>query len=315
MNSVKKKIGIMIMCCLMVAGIFAGTVLADNNTIEWKNSSKDTDWYETVNMNVGDTMTFSLKNDYWNAGWSRTYSISVVINDNSEDNYNSEEAVKYVTVECNSLNVGYNKTKVFKITANKSTCSLEDGMVKVRIKNDNNVYTINVFVGHTEIEDPAVNPTCTQTGLTAGSHCSVCNATIVEQETLPALGHKYTEYVSNDDATCLENGTETAKCDRCSETETREEEGSAKGHNEVADVAVAPTCTQPGRTAGSHCSECGAQLSESKEIPTSNHSWMYQRKIGKTVIVRCADCGTVESMSIYNFVYNIVSYWIPSYLR
>ena len=34
--------------------------------------------------------------------------------------------------------------------------------------------------------------------------------------------HSFTNYVSNNDATCTANGTETAKCDGCDETNTRE---------------------------------------------------------------------------------------------
>lgn len=37
-----------------------------------------------------------------------------------------------------------------------------------------------------------------------------------------ALGHSYTIYTYNDDATCVKNGTETAYCDRCSVQNVRE---------------------------------------------------------------------------------------------
>ena len=46
-------------------------------------------------------------------------------------------------------------------------------------------------LGHTEVIDAAVAPTCTETGLTEGKHCSVCNKTLVTQETVEALGHNY----------------------------------------------------------------------------------------------------------------------------
>ena len=38
-------------------------------------------------------------------------------------------------------------------------------------------------------------------------------------------------------------------------------------HTPVADEAVAPTCTEPGKTAGSHCGVCGAPIIVQEEIP------------------------------------------------
>ena len=42
--------------------------------------------------------------------------------------------------------------------------------------------------GHTAVVDAAKDPTCVDTGLTEGSHCSVCNAVLVAQQTVPATG-------------------------------------------------------------------------------------------------------------------------------
>lgn len=45
-------------------------------------------------------------------------------------------------------------------------------------------------LGHTEEIDEAVAPTETSTGLTEGSHCSVCNIVLVEQQEVPVLQAK-----------------------------------------------------------------------------------------------------------------------------
>ena len=120
---------------------------------------------------------------------------------------------------------------------------------------------------HTEVIDPAVAATCTETGLTEGSHCSVCNKILVAQKTVSALNHSFTNYISNDDATCTEDGTKTAKCDRCDVTDTQSDEGSAKGHTPVVDAAVAPTYSSVGLTEGSHCADCGLVFKEQEVIP------------------------------------------------
>lgn len=58
---------------------------------------------------------------------------------------------------------------------------------------------------HTAVEIPAVAPTCTETGLTAGSKCSTCEAIIVAQETVPVLEH-IVEHVAAKAATATEAG-------------------------------------------------------------------------------------------------------------
>lgn len=122
-------------------------------------------------------------------------------------------------------------------------------------------------IPHTEVVDKAVEPTCTETGLTEGKRCSVCGEVLVEQEVVKAKGH--TEVVDKAvEPTCTETGlTEGKHCSVCGEVLVEQEVVKAKGHTEVIDKAVAPTCTETGLTEGKHCSVCGEVLVEQKVVP------------------------------------------------
>lgn len=71
---------------------------------------------------------------------------------------------------------------------------------------------------HLEETDDEVAPTCTTSGLSAGSHCAICKATLQAQTVIPALGHDYKEEITP--PTCTKNGYTTHKCSRCSDTYT-----------------------------------------------------------------------------------------------
>lgn len=102
--------------------------------------------------------------------------------------------------------------------------------------------TVNVpTIAHTVVEDAAVAATCTETGLTAGTHCSVCGTILTAQTEVPALGHAYT-YDANG------NGTHTVGCGRC-------------------DYSAQEACDTEG-TDGV-CSKCGY-----KATPAHEHTWI-----------------------------------------
>ena len=87
------------------------------------------------------------------------------------------------------------------------------------------------MLAHTEVVDKAVDASCTETGLTEGKHCSVCNAVLVAQEVVPAKGH--TEVVDAAvEATCTETGlTEGKHCSVCNAVLAAQEVVPAKGHD------------------------------------------------------------------------------------
>ena len=47
---------------------------------------------------------------------------------------------------------------------------------------------------HSSAADAAVAPTCTETGLTAGTHCSLCEQVLTAQATVEELGHSWVEH-------------------------------------------------------------------------------------------------------------------------
>ena len=105
--------------------------------------------------------------------------------------------------------------------------------------------------GHTVVVDKAVAPTCTETGLAEGSHCSVCGEVIVAQTVVDALGHKHEAVVTA--PTCTTGGFTTYTC-HCGDTYTADEV-AALGHS-YETVVTAPTCTEAGYTTYT-CSVCG----------------------------------------------------------
>ena len=142
--------------------------------------------------------------------------------------------------------------------------------------------------GHTEVIDEAVEPTCTKTGLTEGKHCSACNKVLVKQTIVPAKGHSWDSGKITAAPTCAETGVKTYTCTACAATRT--ETVSATGHTAVAVAKVEPTCTQPGRAAGTKCSVCGEVLSGLTEIKATGHTEVIDGAVAPT----CTKTGLTE---------------------
>ncbi len=67
---------------------------------------------------------------------------------------------------------------------------------------------------------------------------TACGRTTLTPIPTPSHTHSFTNYVSDGNATCTEDGTKTAKCDGCEQTDTIADPGSAIGHNYVNGVCT-----------------------------------------------------------------------------
>ena len=105
---------------------------------------------------------------------------------------------------------------------------------------------------HVEVTDNAVEPTCTEKGLTEGTHCSKCGKILQAQTEIPALGHDL-EHHDEKTATCTEKGwKEYDTCKREGCDHTTYEEIPALGH-----TGGTATCTEQAT-----CSVCGEKYGD-----------------------------------------------------
>ena len=138
---------------------------------------------------------------------------------------------------------------------------------------------------HTVVIDKAVAATCKKTGLTEGSHCSVCGEVIKAQEVVPKKAHTVVVDLAVP-ATCTETGlTEGSHCSVCKGVIKRQEVVPATGHTVVIDKAVAATCKKTGLTEGSHCSVCNTVIKAQEVVPKKAHTVVVDPAVPATCTV------------------------------
>ncbi|MBR2867878.1 MAG: phosphodiester glycosidase family protein [Clostridia bacterium] len=76
-------------------------------------------------------------------------------------------------------------------------------------------YTEGQALGHTPVIDEGIPAFCEDEGLTDGSHCSVCDEVLAEQEVIPALGHNIVEVPAKAPTYTSVGWEAHEKCTRC----------------------------------------------------------------------------------------------------
>ena len=158
-------------------------------------------------------------------------------------------------------------------------------------------------LGHTEVVDPAVEATCTESGLTEGKHCSVCEQVLIARETVPAKGHAYENGIcavcGAEDPTNPSEPEETDPTDPSEPEETDPTDPSEPEETDPTDPSepeeTDPTDpSEPGETDPTNPSEPEEHTHQFSEWitvkePTGREEGMEER--------RCV-CGEIESRAV-----------------
>ena len=166
---------------------------------------------------------------------------------------------------------------------------------------------------HTEESIPAVAPTCTTTGKTAGKKCSECGEILVPQMDIAVVGHTWDAGKVTVAPTCVAAGEVTYTCEAegCGATETKEIPATGEHTpGEAATCTTAQTCTvcnevlvaalghTPGEaancTTAQTCTVCNevlaAALGHSYQRDVANNEQRFNATWGV-----CTECDFVEA--------------------
>ncbi len=153
--------------------------------------------------------------------------------------------------------------------------------------------------------------TCSSTGYTGDTYCSVCNKklssgetiakkehTWVKQDNIPAtcekgemevekcsvcgetketqisdpLGHDFGEWKTNKEPTCTKYGTKKRICKRCNEYEIDVIDPTGHQHTKIIDQKKA-TCEEKGYSGDLYCEDCRLIIQLGHDIAATGHTW------------------------------------------
>lgn len=165
------------------------------------------------------------------------------------------------------------------------------GEVQYTCQNCNEVKTETTPAkGHTIVTDKGVTPTCTQSGLTEGKHCSVCNEVLRKQKKLaPKKHHAVTDKAV--EATCSKEGlTEGKHCSVCNQVLVEQKKVRKKRHVLQKKKGTPATCTEYGWTDRIFCTVCNTVTQRRVRIAPLGHKIVTDKAVEAT----CTESGLTE---------------------
>ena len=115
------------------------------------------------------------------------------------------------------------------------------------------------MIEHTVVTDTAVEPTCRATGLTEGSHCSVCGTVLTAQTVIPLTNHCYE--TTNIATTCVQKGFTLHTCMWCGDA-FKSDYSDIGEHSYVKTITTPATCSKEGVETFT-CTICGDKYTKS----------------------------------------------------
>ena len=182
----------------------------------------------------------------------------------------------------------------------KSASCTEDGTLVRSCSKCEYVETSFVSkISHTPVSLKAVSATCSATGLTEGSKCSVCNEVLVPQEIINKIDHSPTP-IKSIPSTCTSTGlTEGSKCSSCGTVLVAQQPVAKTSHIPVSIKATASTCVSTGLTEGSKCSVCNTIITAQKTVSKTSHTPITVKSVPATCVSsglsegsKCSYCNT-----------------------
>lgn len=173
-----------------------------------------------------------------------------------------------------------------------------------------------------EIKKIVEGAECLPGGQTITELCTVCGSEVSKKTVAyDANKHVFEVGANNKAADCKNGGVDHKICKHCGFTVVNNT--SALGHDIEYIVAVAPTCTKDGNTAGATCKRCKEVLTASEKVDALGHDDKTNASViagyaatcttdGLSNGTKCLRCGEItkkqEKIAKYDHYYNGVQY-------
>ena len=163
---------------------------------------------------------------------------------------------------------------------------LDEGATQL-ITDHSSVYVLSS--GHKLENVPAKDPTCTETGYTAGLYCTECKTYIRGHVEVSAYGHSYA--IEQTAPTCTEVGKTVYTC-HCGDTYT--EYGTETRKHNYDKTVIAPTCEEGGKTIYT-CLYCKDTYDGDEKAPLGHKFSTEWKASADKHYKECTVCGKKDS--------------------